>query len=146
MSALDHLRSPEGVRFLRFCAVGSSGVLVNMAVFLAAHAVLKDGRETLLANNIAVTAGFSVSCFCNFLLNDNWTWRDRREQNGRGFGARMLSYFLVAIIAYLVQLLTFNGVFLGLALPAWIANLVGIAAATVVNFGVNNRWTFGARS
>jgi dolichol-phosphate mannosyltransferase len=139
--------TPERRRFVRFCVVGGSGVLVNMAIFSIARIAL-DGMPELVRENCAVLAGFVVSCLTNFLINDRWTWGDRRESAGRTFLQRMIAYCLVALAAGAVQLAAFNALLPLLPSWAWrahVANLVGIALGTIVNFIVNNRWTFRAQ-
>lgn len=138
--------TPERRRFVRFCVVGGSGVLVNMAIFSVVRIALDEMPE-LFRENFAVVSGFVVSCLTNFLINDRWTWGDRRESAGRSFLQRMLAYFLVALAAGGVQLVAFNALLPLLPDWAWrahVANLVGIALGTIVNFIVNNRWTFRA--
>ena len=136
--------NPEAQRFIRFCVVGGSGVLVNMAIFSVVRVALDETPE-LVRENTAVIMGFAVSCLTNFLINDRWTWGDRRETSERTFFQRMGAYYLVALAAGGVQLVTFN---LTLpALPPWpwrahVANLIGIGLGTIVNFIVNNLWTF----
>ena len=60
---------PETRRFIRFCVVGGSGVLVNMAIFSVVRLALGDMSE-MARENAAVVTGFAVSCLTNFLIND----------------------------------------------------------------------------
>jgi putative flippase GtrA len=143
MSALRW--NPERRRIIRFCVVGGTGVLVNMAIFSGVRLGLEMLPE-LARENTAVVAGFAISCLSNFLLNDRWTWGDRRESTGKTFFQRLLTYYLVALAAGGVQLIAFNVLLPMLpAMPyrAHGANFLGIALGTGVNFWVNNRWTFG---
>ena len=60
-------------RFLRFAAVGASGVVVN----LGALALLTTaGLTPTLASALAI----QVSILTNFFLNDFWTFRDHEDQ------------------------------------------------------------------
>ncbi len=129
----------EILRLLRFCAVGASGVLVNMAVFaICIDIVLIDvseGSRNVLATSTAVL--FSI--LTNFLLNDAWTWRDRR----RGpMAARLLKYYIVAGIAGLMQVGVQFALSVQLAVDGYLANMAGIAVGVAINFFINNLWTF----
>jgi len=132
-------------RFFKFCIVGGSGVVVNMAVFALVRSTA-DGTPTLLLENTAVVLGFLLSCFTNFLLNDRWTWGDRSAQTALSFFQRLGAYFLVAFVAFGTQLAVFNIMIWLIPPSAWgpyLANLTGIGLGTVINFGLNNLWTFG---
>lgn len=144
-------------RFLRFCAVGASGVVVNLGVFHLARVVLAGTAQTDDARFLAANvAGFLVSVFTNFVLNDAWTWRDRRSTANQGVLARLAWFYVVASVAGAVQI---SVAFLSRSwLPAWLvgtllegqtdnlAVLVGIGVATVINYVVNNLWTFRSKT
>ena len=144
----------QTTRLLRFCAVGGSGVVVNMVVFSGVLAALPEATPAWLAHNTAAVLGFGVSCLGNFILNDFGTWGDRRQSSEMGLVRRIASYFLVAIGALVIQLLVLNATtgVLEQSLPAqhaswgpYLANLFGIGAGTVVNFVLNHLWTFRKR-
>ncbi len=132
----------ERLRFLKFCAVGFSGVLVNMAIFALCAEVfffsMDQGTRNLLATSCAVV----VSIFTNFFLNDGWTWRDRRRQGGRALLMRMTKYYIVAAMAGGVQIAIQFLLSIEMGLNAHLANFAGIGAGVLINFFVNNLWTF----
>jgi dolichol-phosphate mannosyltransferase len=130
----------EQIRFLKFCVVGASGVLVNMAVFSGTHSLAR-ALDATLRFNTAQLAGFCVSCFSNFGLNDVWTWGDRTKTNTRTL-LRLRTYYLVGLSAYLVQAGAGNLLLVGTGMSPWRANLAGILLATMLNFVLNNRVTF----
>ncbi len=141
----------QSTRLLRFCVVGGTGVVVNMSVFWAVLLLAEDAWPTWFVHNAAGVLGFAVSCLGNFFLNDAWTWGDRRAVTRMPLLQRLGSYFLVALGALAIQLLVLNGTtaLFENALPeaysSWgphLANLLGIAAGTVVNFVLNHLWTF----
>ena len=142
-SSVDKLLSPERARFVRFCVVGASGVVVNLGVFtlvsLVAGSSLTADTRFLVAN----ACGFAVSVCTNFLLNEFWTFGDRElHRSHTQFLRRIVKFYLVASVAGVVQL--------GVAFAArnvlgmWdqVAVLCGIAIATGINFVANNLWTF----
>ena len=160
-------------RFLRFAAVGATGVVVNLGALALLRAV---GR---VQTNVASALAIELSILSNFLLNHGWTFRDRREA-GRSVGGRLARFHLVSGAGAIVQFATFvacNVLWLALrggpaALRAyaggerdfvhrWIihplaappqigalvylSQLAGVGVATVWNFLVNFHWTWAAR-
>lgn len=135
------LLGPERVRFVKFCVVGGTGVVTNMAVFLAVFAALPSVDEALRFN-IAQGSGFVVSCAGNFLLNDLWTWGDREKRGRTHFWQRLGTYYVVSLGGYAVQAGTGNVLLAADLAAPWVANLAGIALGTVFNFVLNNLLTF----
>jgi dolichol-phosphate mannosyltransferase len=125
---------PADLRFLRFCMVGGSGVVVNMAVlwFLTTR-----GVHYFLAGIAAV----AVATTWNFLFNDLFTWRDHRSSSWRVKAGRYVRYWVVTGISSAVQLL---GLLLltMIGLPYLVSNLIGIGAGGILNFRLNSRWTW----
>ncbi len=126
--------TPERLRVVRFCIVGASGVVVNLAVFELAFMVL-----TFVASN---ALGIAVSIFTNFLLNDRWTWGDRDKAP---FLRRVTAFYVVSLSAALVQLGASWVCYDLLDFHRHVALLLGIAAATGINFVSNNIWTFRSK-
>jgi dolichol-phosphate mannosyltransferase len=125
------------IKFVKFGLVGLSGIAVNMGVlWLLTERI---GLYYLVSSVIAIF----LSIMNNFLWNDRWTWRERRLPGIRAFWIRFLKFSLVSCVtAYggnwgiLYVLTRFLNV------HYLIANLIGIAAAAVLNFIINHIWTF----
>jgi len=122
-------------RFLKFAVVGASGVLVNEGLL----ALLTEIYSQPV--NIAGAVAIETSILTNFFLNNFWTWKDSRKKT---FFTRLWQYHSVSLIAgfvnYIILLsLTHFG------LHHLIANLIGIAIATLINFILNNHWTFARK-
>lgn len=147
MSANPPSGSPSSwARIVRFGLVGASGVVVNEAVFALVQFAWGDPRDSL-GVNIAAIAGFAVSVLTNFWFNDVWTWRDRGQSfDRRAIVQRATSYIAVASVALGVQLVVLNAALALTSLEPLVANLIGIGAGTVINFVVNNLWTFRQRT
>jgi len=145
LSLVRRIFSKEQRRFLKFCIVGGSGVPVNLLFTWLGYQFLfvRFGHE--VRNGAAFVLGIIVSIFTNFLLNDFWTWRDREKHTGHFLG-RMGRFYLVCSVASLIQFGTAMALTLWLHLHYLVSQLVGIALATVVNFVVNNAWTFRGRA
>ena len=139
-------RLATSLRFVRFCIVGASGVLVNLLVlWLAREYLFATLRPPRLRLNAALALAIAVATLSNFLWNRFWTWRDRH----RGAGARALAgqfgqYALAVLIGSGVQIVLTN--VLSSYMYYLLANLMAIGAAAGVNFALNNAWTFRQRS
>ncbi len=144
MEWLTRQLTPERARFLRFCFVGLSGVVVNLGVFSVASRLLlgafPDADDRFTAANVA---GFLVSVLTNFLLNEFWTFGDRAlHRSHTQLLRRLVKFYLVASLAGLVQIGVARLARSELQLVDHVAVLCGIALATVINFIANNVWTF----
>ena len=129
-------RKGELTRFLKFCAVGLSGVLVNMGLLWLLTEVA--GLFYLVSAAISI----ETSIISNFVLNDYFTFRDRRSPQVKSFLSRLLKFNLVSLAG-----LGFNMGVLWLLTEVFgiyylLSNLCGIAVATLWNYLVNTWWTW----
>jgi len=125
---------PDDSRVVRFCVVGGSGALINMGVLWA---LTGRGLYYLLAGSAAVL----VATTWNFLLNDAFTWRDRRSASLRAKASKYVQYWTVTAVSSAVYLAILF-LLTTLGLPYLASNLVGIGVAAVWNFRANGRWTW----
>ena len=122
------------VRWLKFNAVGAIGIAVQLAVLT----LLKSG----LGLNYLLATGFAVEATVlhNFLWHERFTWSDRRTQTSL---ERLVKFNLttgglsilgnVIAMKLLVELAGVNYL---------LANLLSIAACSIVNFFVADRAIF----
>jgi dolichol-phosphate mannosyltransferase len=122
--------------FIRFALVGASGTAVNLGVFSAAlHADLNK----YVASPVAI----EVSIIWNFLLNNYWTFKERRTRDRTRI--KGLKFNLVSLVSLGVSFTTFIAVSLFFPrVSPQVAQLVGIAPAVLVNYFLNSYWTFRA--
>jgi dolichol-phosphate mannosyltransferase len=128
------IRFQSSRTFIKFCAIGASGVLVNLGIFTL---LLRLGVNKYLASPIAI----QCSIITNFLGNNYWTFR-RRHLPG-AVHARGLRFNLVSVFSLSISYLSFIG--LTRAFPAvapQIHQFVSIIPATLVNYFLNSYWTF----
>ena len=120
--------------FLRFALVGASGTVVNLGMFSAGwHA----GLNKYVASAVAV----EVSIIWNFLLNNYWTFRERKTRDKTRI--KGLKYNLVSLATLGVSFATFSLLtVLVPRLPPEVDQLAGIAPAVLVNYFLNSYWTF----
>lgn len=129
-------RTGELARFLKYCLVGASGVLVNEGLLW----VLKE----LAKLPLALSSGISIeaSIISNFILNDSFTFADRRATEAGSFLRRFGQFNAVCIVGLGINLgLTLSLTYL-FNLHYLISNLIGIAVATLWNYRVNRGWTW----
>ena len=139
MSAL--VNRSNVIRFAKFGVVGLSGVGVNHGLLLLGIYLLSSW-EPGRAYALSLTVAIAISILTNFLLNDAWTWRDRRNRGLGAFLLRMGKYHLVAGVAGVVQWAISWSLSIPLEFNVHLANLTGIGAGVLINFLVNHLWTF----
>ena len=119
-------------QFLRFCAVGTSGYAVNLAVYAA---LLAAGLHYLAA----ATVSFLVAAGSNYAWNRVWTFR-ASGLPVLGQGARALLVSALSLGA--------NQLFLFALVAAGAGHLVGQAVAIVLvtpfSFTANKLWAFAS--
>ncbi|MGQ0550266.1 MAG: GtrA family protein, partial [Armatimonadota bacterium] len=127
--------SPADARLWKFLMVGSSGVLVNIAAFWTMTHVL--GVYYFYAG---IVAGL-LATGSNFLLNNAFTWADRRVAAVSGFLHRMGKYYAATWAGMLVYLTLLRALaYLGLV--PMLANLIAIGVGGMLNYLMHNRWTW----
>ncbi|MBK4731551.1 glycosyltransferase [Oxynema sp. CENA135] len=123
------------VRFFCFCAVGFSGVFVDMAVLY-----LLSDPSTLgwgLTRSKAIAA--EIAIINNFLWNDAWTFADmsQKQKGWRKRFKRLLKFNSVCLLGLVLNILLLNLLFNQFGINRYLANLIAIAAVTLWNFWLN---------
>jgi dolichol-phosphate mannosyltransferase len=125
-------------RFVKYCVVGSSGILVSMWIFAA---LISLGLGHLIAGVLAVEGTIGT----NFLLNEFWVFADS-QRKGNTLKARsrrflMFNLFCTGGVVLNVFILWVLADFVGV--NYLLSNFIGIAAATIWNYGTNANVTWG---
>jgi putative flippase GtrA len=118
-------------RLLRFGIVGLTGVVVNLIVLRLLYGELH--WPPLVASALSV----EVSILNNFLWNNRWTFGQRTISLIRFGRFNLAALGGLAITAGLFTLLLQR-----FGLPYLLADLVGIAAATLWNWAISVHWTW----
>jgi dolichol-phosphate mannosyltransferase len=133
----------KSVRFFskagRFYTVGASGLLINyfVSIFLTSSSFLHVGYIQ------ATIGGIIVSNISNFILNKAWTFEDRDFSLKK----TLRQYGLFAAITSggaIIQLGSLY-MFLGAGLQYEMSLILAVGLASVSNFLLNKRWTFGEK-
>ncbi len=147
---LDWVRerlTQEQRRFVKFCVVGASGVVVNLVFLYLALAMLPSSMSQAMQHGVASAVGIFVSVFTNFIINDVWTWGDRdKGSRKRDFLGRAAVYYVASAAAVGLQWGIAMATSEWLGWNIYLGQLAGIAAGTVVNYVINNLWTFRDKS
>jgi len=121
-------------QLLKFCVVGASGYVVNLAVY----SVLLNGANMHYAP--AATCSFLVAATSNYTFNRLWTFRAQRGRIGIQ-GAR---FFVVSTLVYLANLGLLS-LLVHAGVGKIVAQAVAIVLVTPLNFVGNKLWSFGRR-
>lgn len=118
-------------RWLKFSAVGLIGLGVQLAVLAL---LTKLGMNYLAATAIAV----EIALLHNYAWHRRWTWADRPAASGRLLRFH-LANGLISLASNLVWMRVLTGAW---GIPPVPANLVAIAATSLMNFALGDRWVF----
>lgn len=129
------LASEVDRRFFLFCAVGLSGVAVNLATY---QLFLITGMSVFIA--FLISSG--ISMLTNFILNNAFTWKMRMPEGRFSWLVRLTKYVIVASGGICVSSGVVSFFHYLLSIPPMISGLIGIAAGIVWNFALNDKWTF----
>ncbi len=120
----------------RFVLVGITGVGVSTAVlWLATRA---GGLPTIWGGVFASV----ISTFTNFLLNDSFTWRDRRRAGWGPWGGRLVRYYSTTAAGNLIYLGVLSLLVHWIRLFDLMANIIAIGVGGSFNYLVHNAWTW----
>ncbi|MFL5894805.1 MAG: GtrA family protein [Thermoleophilaceae bacterium] len=125
-------RSHNWVQLAKFCLVGLSGYVVNLAVFTFSLKVLS------VHHLVAATFAFVVAVLNNFWWNRHWTFAAR----GGHAGFQAARFFTVSVGAFLIQLTLLELLVSVAGLPKIPAQAISLVLATPVNFVGNKMWSF----
>lgn len=129
-------------QFIKFCLVGGSGVIVDMAILhcLAHWCGWNDSLSKLCSAEAAMLN--------NFLWNEVWTFRVAANRCRGLLGVLGRLWRFHAICGFGIGLAVFFlHLFYGwLGLNLYVANFLAILLVTLWNFGLNARFNWGGKS
>jgi len=129
-------RTGELAMFIKFIAVGLSGVVVNEG----AYWLLTRFGGLAAYDYWAVAIGIEVSIITNFILNDTFTFAKKRT--GSSFLGRLLKFNLICLAGAGIQwglFMLFTRVF---GVYDLLSNFIGIVVAFLWNYFINRNWTW----
>ena len=129
-------RTGEWRRFGIFCLVGLSGVFVNMGILWLLTEVIQ------LYYLISAAFAIELSIISNFLLNDHFTFPDRRSPTKNALLKRLLKFNLVSLAGLTINMSVLWLLTEVAGLFYLLSNLVGIVVAALWNYLINSLWTW----
>ena len=132
---LIRLRLSLSSRFIQFCLVGLTGVVVDMGLlFLLSDPTMLAWpltRSKIIASELAIIN--------NFLWNDLWTFGDitRRQPSKKQQLKRFIKFNLICLAGLVLNVILLNLFFNVFGLNRYLANFCAIAIVTFWNFWVN---------
>lgn len=123
-------------RWMKFNLVGGVGIAVQL---LMLWLLTTCGMDYMLATGLAVES----AVLHNFVWHEHFTWADRRNGPVLQSVARLLRFNLSTGAVSIVGNLVLMRLLVGQAhLRPMLANMIAIAACSVLNFIVSDRWVF----
>lgn len=121
------------LKFVKFGAVGFSGVFVNFGVTYVCKEWLKLNKY--LSNIL----GFIVAATTNYLLNRIWTFQSANPE----IGAEYAKYFAISLVGLGLDTLTVYLLNEKLKWNFYLSKVFAVGVATLWNFFGNLLFTFG---
>lgn len=146
MRTASLLRRLFSIRFLKFGTVDVSGIVVNQgALYVMQEYVFQvesvAGQVDWLLLNASLSVAIFLATLNNFFWNRLWTWRDRVELHHRPWVVQFGQYTLACGVSIALQFMFTN--LLAPHVYYMIANFIAIGVTSVLNFLLNDIWTFG---
>ena len=131
-------------RFVKFSIVGFSGMIINLvALYLSQEVLFKNIDPEVLRLNLSLGLAIFFATVNNYLWNRKWTWLDRKGKTKYGFFPQMGQYFIACGLAIGLQF-AFT-LLLAQFMNYLFANIISIVLAAVLNYLLNDIWTFAIR-
>lgn len=121
-------------KFIKFCLVGLSGVVVHMSVLTLTHKVI---GWTFLQGQIAATI---VAMLCNFVINNNFTFKEEKL-TGKAFYWGAISFFVICSVGSFIGV-SASKLMNDVGVVWWLAGLSSIVLTAFWNFSVNSIFTW----
>jgi putative flippase GtrA len=128
---LRRAQRADWVQLVRFCVVGASGYVINLAVFSA----LVEGLRAHYF--VGAIVAFCVAWSSNFCWNKWWTFK----RHGLSAVQQAVRYLLVSLFALGLGLVVLH-VLVVAGVPEVVAQAFAIASVTPISFLLNRRWSF----
>jgi dolichol-phosphate mannosyltransferase len=122
-------------RFVRFCLVGLSGVVVDMGLLY----LLSDPRTLGWGLTRSKLCAAQAAIITNFLLNDAWTFADLVTSNKSKTQKlhRFVKFQIICTIGLVINATILNILFNYAHMNRYLANMIAITVTTLWNYQIN---------
>ncbi len=129
-------RTGELSMFIKFIMVGLIGTGVNLGIYT----LLTRFTSLEYYDWLAVIIGIEISIITNFILNDSFTFRERRA--GRSYFGRLGRFNLICLTGAAIQWGVFMLFTRAFGVFDVLSNFIGIVIAFLWNYFINRNWTW----
>jgi dolichol-phosphate mannosyltransferase len=126
----------EVKRFIKFCLVGASGIGISTAVFWLLF--LFTGVHDLVALPLSIEA----SIISGFILNNFWTFQDKKAGKLKDTVKRGLKFNLISLVSLLIYYAIYTPLTRLYGFYEPLAFLIAVGAGVVWNFSLSMLWTW----
>lgn len=123
-------------RIVKFALVGLIGVFVNLGILWALTEFAK------IYYLISAVFSIETSIISNFLLNDVWTFKDRKGKGLTNLVKRSVKFNLISLPAFPMQIFVMGILKESFGMYYMVAALIGILVVFTWNFIANSFWTW----
>jgi putative flippase GtrA len=120
------------LKFLKFCAVGFSGMVIDFGATWLLKEKLKVNKY------IANSCGFVLAASSNYMLNRLWTFGSHSQQ----IASEYFSFISIAAIGLILNNLIVFFFSDKLKWNFYLSKILAIGVVTIWNFGMNFLFTF----
>lgn len=131
-------------QFIKFCLVGASGVIVDMAVL---H-LLVDSHWWGLNVSLSKICSAEAAMLNNFLWNEVWTFRGvtKCASSRPGMARRLLRFHAICGLGIGLAVLFLHLFYVRMAFNLYVANFIAILLVTLWNFWMNALFNWRAEA
>lgn len=131
-------------RFIKFGTVGFSGMIVNLAILYFSQEHIFHKIEPAGARlNFSLALAIFCATINNFIWNRIWTWGERKEIIQKALLLQLGQYFVACWFSILCQFIITR--IMVQFTHYLVANSVAIILSAVINYFLNDIWTFGVK-
>ena len=131
-------------RFIKFGTVGFSGMIVNLAVlYFSQEHILQKIEPAGMRLNLSLALAILCATINNFIWNRVWTWGERKEMIQKAILLQLGQYFAACWFSILCQFIMTR--IMVQFTHYLVANTLAIILSAVINYFLNDIWTFGVK-
>lgn len=131
-------RQKSLIQFIKFCVVGVSNTLVNLAVY---YLIVLFNRELYLA---AYVIAWLVSVLNAFFWNNRFVFKDKKA-GWRSACIKLVKAYISYGTTMLLSVLLLRSQVEVWGISEIVAPIINVAVTTPINFVINKYWTFAQK-
>jgi len=140
------------LKFIQYSLVGVSGVIINLGFqyfgenyYLSSFTDYTIGSIQIAKSQLAVMIAIEISIISNFFLNNYWTFKAQKLIGTKKIIKGLFNYNAVCLAGAFINFAIFSFLLEKFFINKYLANLIGIFAATAWNYFINTQMTWKVR-